>query len=298
MFDTDAEFTTDFTRLFTNMEWRLHPDWVLNAGGMVEHSSLSGDHVSPRVMLNWHVIEGQTLRYGVSQAYRPPSTFEKFGNIRYYNPSSGSLLGATTVARGGVEAEGVLSREIGYLGEFPGLGLSLDVRGFLEEVRNFIKTQTYPLSYGLRCSNTCATDYVNGENFNIHGIEYQIKWQPWRGAQVLFSESHVDSGWTDNGTFNARPFSSSSLMFVQQLPAGLDFSLMYYQSDSTNFPGTSSPLAPAMSRTDLRLAKQFRAGTKRGEISFVVQNLGPANQDFLPDFYFRRQAYVMLRLDN
>ena len=301
LFDSDATFTTDFTRLFTNMEWRLRPDWVLNAGGMFERSNLSGDHLSPRVMLNWHVIEGQTLRYGVSRAYRPPSTFEKFGNIRYRDPSSGTLLGVTTVARGGVQAEGVLSREIGYLGEFPDLGLSLDVRGFQEEVRDFIRMSNYPLSYGLRCPASepaCATDYINGENFNIHGIEYQIRWQPWRGGQVLFSESRVDSGWTDNGTFNARPFSSSSLMFVQQLPAGLDFSLMYYQSDSTNFPGTASPLAPAMSRTDLRLAKQFRAGTQRGEISFVLQNMGAAYQDFLPDFYFRRQAYVMLRLDN
>jgi iron complex outermembrane receptor protein len=197
----------------------------------------------------------------------------------------------------------VLSREIGYLGEFPDLGLSLDVRGFQEEVRDFIRARSYPLPIGLSCRPSdqnypCAVEYINGENFNIHGIEYQIKWQLWRGGQVLFSESHVDSGWTDSGTYVARPFSSSSLMFVQQLPAGLDLSLMYFQSDSSNFPGTSSPAAPAMSRTDLRLAKQFRTGNRSGEISFVVQNLGPAYQDFLPDFYFRRQAYVMLRLDN
>lgn len=303
LFDTDAAFTTDFTRLFTNVEWRPRPGWVLNAGSMFERSSLTGEHVSPRVMLNWHVVEGQTLRYGVSKAYRPPSAFEKFGNVRYYNPSTGALIGATSVARGNVQAEGVLAREVGYLGEFPELGLSLDVRGFQEEVRDFIKARTYSLPIGLACptsdpSYPCAIDYANSENFNIYGVEYQIKWQPWRGGHLVFSESLVNSSWTDNGTYNARPFSSSSLMFMQQLPAELDFSLLYYRSDGTNFPGTSSPLAPPMSRTDLRLAKQFRAGTKRAEVSFVVQNLGPAYQDFLPDFYFRRQAFVMLRLEN
>jgi len=298
LFDTDAAFTTDFTRLFTNVEWRPQPDWVLNAGGMFERSSLSGEHVSPRLMLNWHLAQGQTLRYGVSRAYRPPSTFEKSANVRYYDPGSGALAGATFVARGGVEAEGVLSREIGYLGEFPRLGLSLDVRGFQEDVRNFVRLTTYPLSFGLQpCpAGTCAYDFVNGENFSIHGFEYQLKWQPWQGGQVMLSESFVDSGWTDNGNLAARPFSNGSLMIMQQFATGMELSLMYYRADSTNFPGANAA-APAMSRTDLRLGWPLRLDGRRGELSFVVQNLGPAYQDFIPDFHFRRQAYVMLRLE-
>ncbi len=303
VFNTDAELVTDFSRVFGNVEWRLHRDWVLNAGGMLEHNSLSGDHVSPRLMLNWHFAEGQTLRYGESQAYRPPSQFEKFANVRYYNPSTnglglaGTLLDSTTVARGNVRAEGIVAKEIGYLGDFPEIGLNLDVRVFQEEIRDFIRTTNYALpGSGLVDQN--AIDFINSENFSIRGVEYQLKWQPWKGGNLIFNQSYVDSSWTDNGNFKAKPFASMGLMFMQSLPGDLDFSVMHTQSDSTNFAGTSNLMAPAMSRTDLRLAKQLRWGAKRGEVSLVVQNLGPSYPDFLPNTYFRQQAFVMLKLEN
>lgn len=76
IYNTDAEFVNDFARLFGNAEWRLNRNWLLNAGGMLEHSNIDGHSFSPRLMLNWHFAEGQTLRYGVSQAFRPPSAFE------------------------------------------------------------------------------------------------------------------------------------------------------------------------------------------------------------------------------
>lgn len=292
LYNTDAEFVTDFTRLFGNVEWRMHRNLLLNAGGLFERSNLSGEHFSPRVMLNWHLAEGQTLRYGVSQAFRPPSVYEKFSNVRYY--LGGVLLDSTSVARGMLGVERVLAREIGYLGDFPQWGMNLDVRVFEEEIRDFIKTSPYPLS-GSGGDNQ-AIDYINGENFNIHGIEYQLKWQPWRDAQLILGQSFVDSG-QSVGSSPTRPYASTSLMFMQKLPGGMDFSLMYSQADLSQFPGKDVP-APAMSRTDLRLAWPLRFGAKRGELSFVVQNLGPAYQDFMPDFYFRRQAFVMLKLEN
>jgi len=63
-----------------------------------------------------------------------------------------------------------------------------------------------------------------------------------------------------------------------------------------NYPGLNQ-IAPAMSRTDLRLAKRMRWGDHRAELSLVLQNLGPAYQDYVADFYFRRQAYLMLRVE-
>lgn len=296
LFDTDAAFVTDFTRLFTNVEWRLRPDWVLNAGGMFERSNLSGTHLSPRLMLHWHLAEGHTLRYGLSRSYRPPSAYEKFGSVRYYDPSTGSLLDSTTVARGSVQAESVQAREIGYLGDLPRWGLSVDVRLFEEDVRDVIRSLNYSLP-GSGSLDTSASDFVNSDNFNIHGVEYMVKWQPWRGGRLIVGESHMDGGWTDNGGFRSQPFSSTSLMFMQQLPGQWDFSLMHFRTDATNFPGMAA-MAPAVNRTDLRVAKEMRLGSKRAEVAFVVQNLGPAYPDFISSFHFRRQAFLTLKLEN
>jgi iron complex outermembrane receptor protein len=119
---------------------------------------------------------------------------------------------------------------------------------------------------------------------------------------VVLNQTYVDSTQTLRSTTEAtnlspRPFQSAGLMFMQHMASGLDFSLIYYQVDPAKFAGAGE-IAPAMSRTDIRWAWPLRLESRRGEISFVIQNLGPAYQDFVPDFYFRRQAYVMLRLDN
>ncbi len=294
IYNTDAEFVNDFARLFGNAEWRLNRNWLLNAGGMLEHSNIDGHSFSPRLMLNWHFAEGQTLRYGVSQAFRPPSAFEKFSNVRYY--LGDVLLDSTKVARGGVKPEKILAREIGYLGYFPELRLNLDVRIFDEEVRGFINKINYNLpGSGVLDSN--AIDYVNSENFNIRGIEYQLKWQPWRGGQLVLGQSFSSSDQFISGNYPKLPFASTSLMVTQKLPGGMDLSVMYQQVDPTHFAGVDLP-APAMSRTDLRLAMPLRLGAKRGEVSLVVQNLGPSYQDYLPETYFRRQAYLTLKLEN
>lgn len=307
LFNTTSEFVTDFNRLFGNAEWRLHADWLLNVGGMREYNSITGDHILPRAVLNWHFSPGQTLRYGVSQAYRTPSTFENAANVRYNDPSSGALLAITTVGTARVQAEGIVAREIGYLGDFPSLALNLDVRVFHEYISKFIQTLLYPMPGGLlTCtpagvssgSVPCVSGYFNGENFQNQGVEYQLRWKPWQDANLILNQSYVNSSWTDNGSYQGQPLTSAGVMFMQKLPGGLDFSVLYTQSNSTNFIGTANPTVVATSRTDVRLAWPLRIAAQRGEVSLVVQNMGQAYADFLPDTVFRRQAFVMLRLDN
>lgn len=292
-YNTDAAFVTDFSRLFTNAEWRLHPDLLLNAGALFERSSIAGAHLSPRVMLNWTAAEGHTMRGGVSRAFRPPSTYEKYANVRYY--LGGSLADSTNVARGNVVEEKVEVRELGYLAELPGSALSLDLRLFDERVRDFITELDYnlPGSGG----DGIAKDYVNKENFRIRGHEAQLRWRPWSGGRLSYGFSDLQSTQSYGGANLVGRYSIQSLMFMQQLPAAWDLSLSHYEADAGQFPGANSA-APAYSRTDLRVAKALRLAGRRAEISVVGQNLGASYQDFMPKLRVQSQAYVMLKLEN
>lgn len=296
VFDTDKTFVTDFSRLFGNIEWRVRPNWLLNAGAMLEDSSISGHQLAPRAALNWHVQPGHTVRVGISQGHRTPSIYEKYGNIRYY--LNGTLLNSTVVARGGIEPERVYAREIGYLFDKP--GVSLDLRVFEERIRGGSMQQPYPLANGV-LGNGLATDYVNGEDQDMRGAEYQLKWQPWRNGQIILNQSYVDGGRTVNSTA-VPPFRTWGLMFMQTLPNGIDMSLMYYEMGEHYFPlelGLSPDWrSPAMSRTDVRVAMPVHLGRRKGELAFVVQNLGPAYQESAMEFFFRRQAYVKLTVEN
>ncbi|MEO8118136.1 MAG: TonB-dependent receptor [Rhodoferax sp.] len=294
LYNTDAAFVTDFSRLFGNAEWRLARDLILNAGAMAEKSSVSGDSFAPRLMLNWHVAEGQTLRAGVSNAFRPPSTFEKFSNVRF--SWNGQLLAVRVLASGNVQPESVLVREVGYMGDFPKLGLNLDVRAFHEQISGFIRQKNDNPAF--------PKDYGNSEDIPIRGLEYQLKWRPWQGAQLIFNQAYVEINsyvpglTTDSASALAAPKLASSITYFQKLPGGLDLSLSHQDSGTVTLQGAGKDGQVAMTRTDLRLGLPLRFGANRGELALVVQNLGAPYADFSPNFQFQRRAFVTLRVEN
>ncbi len=296
LYNTDTPLVTDFTRLFSNAEWRIRPSLVLNAGAMAEHSSDSGDSLAPRVMLNWHAAGGQTLRAGISRAFRPASTFEKYSNYRYL--SNGQLIQINTLPTGNVQPESLVTRELGYLGDFPKLGVNLDVRMYHERISGFVLHQKYALPNEPSLLPSTPWDYMNGENFTIKGYEYQLKWQPWRGAQFIFNQAYTDIGSVDLDTALAAPKLASTLSFFQKFSGGLDLSLMHQDSGTVVLQGAGGLNKVAMTRTDIRLALPLRVGPNRGEVALVVQNLGLPYADFIPAFQFQRRAFVTLRIEN
>lgn len=294
LYNTDAAFVTDFSRLFTNAEWRLQPDLLLNAGALFERSSIAGEHVSPRLMMNWLVAPGHTLRGGFSRAFRPPSTFEKYANVRYYD-SGGVLIDSTDVARGNVVAEKVEVRELGYLAELSDPALSLDLRLFDERVRDFVKRPTYSLPGS--GNGDMAYDFVNGEDFTIQGYEAQLRWRPWPGGQLIYALSQLDSTQSYGGANLVGRYGTQSLLFMQRLQAGWDLGLSYYEASAGYFPGANQPM-PTMHRTDLRVSKLLRLLGQKAEIAVVGQNLGASYSDFRPEFTFQQRVYVMLKVEN
>lgn len=300
LYDTDADLQTNFYRLFFNAEWHIVPSLVLNAGSMLERNSVSGDNASPRTMLNWHMQPGQTLRYGISKAHRPPSTFENFSHLVYRSASlaeAGFPRGEFVdfKSRGGLAPESIVSREIGYLGAFESLRLDVDVRLFEETATNIVGEKKEDNGYTKYYANIPGGNWSNlSAPLDIYGGELQLKWRPWQDGQWTLGYL-----WIDNGQLYPRmPATSFSVMFTQRLSQGIQLSLMRTHTDPVQeMPNNGVPGA-AVNRTDLRIAKELRWGKHKGEVSCVVQNLGSSYADFDPNFLFAKQAYVMLRLDN
>lgn len=299
LYSTPEALVTDFTRLFAHAEWRLHPDLLLNAGAMAEHSSASGSSLAPRLMLNWHVAPGQTLRAGMARSFRTPSSYETDGDIRY--TANGRVLQITLLARGNVAPETVLTRELGYYGNYSWLNSSLDVRVFDETLTGLSQRQTYALPAGSSLFPSTPADYVNGDSLTLRGVEFQWASRPWAGARLGFNQTFskliFPSPPTREDLLNTLPDSASSLFFSQQLPDGWNFSVSHQNSDPFRLQ-RSGKYQQFISRTDWRLGKTLQVGRHAGEIALTVQNQGPAQADFFESFAFERRAYVTLRLDN
>lgn len=300
LFNTTAAFNTDFRRLFGNAEWHIVPSVILNAGSMLEYNSDSGATQSPRAMLNWKFLPGQTLRYGVSQANRPPSVFENYSNQVYQAPSlvgsyppNGVFVNYRSI--GGLVPETIFTRELGYFGTFEPLRMQIDIRAFEETVTNIIKERKTANGYTKYYINTPGVN-VNGVEgpLTLHGADVEAQFTPWDGGRI-----RIGYEWIDNGQLDPRrEFSSGSLMFSQKFAQGLEFSLMYSQMDQLQeFPYNAVP-SPATSRTDLRIAKSLQWRRSKGELSLVVQNLGPKYQDYTDTQYFEQRTFVMLKVDH
>lgn len=299
IYNTTRAIKTDFKRLFTNVEWRLRDDLLLNAGGMAEHSNASESTFAPRAMLNWRAAPGHTLRAGIAKAFRPPSTFERRGDIRF--SANGQTLLVTVLARGQVEPESVLTRELGYLAETTWLHSNFDVRVYDEAVNGFIQSQSFALPPGTSLLASTPRDFFNGDNFSVRGYELQWQSQPWSGARLglNFERSRIfyHAPLFDPDLLTAVPKSAYTASLHQQLPSGWQFALNHRHLNAVSLPSTSS-YSGSLSRTDLRLAKAWRWNGHDVEVALVVQNLGGAILDYRDTFSFPRQAFVTLRLQN
>ncbi|MCZ8251507.1 MAG: TonB-dependent receptor [Hylemonella sp.] len=295
LYNTDASFSTDFTRLFSNVEWRLRPALLLNAGALLERSDLGGGNASPRVMLNWNAAEGHTLRAGYSRAFRPPSIYEKYANVRYFD--GGVLLDSTYVSTGNVLSERVEAREFGYLFETPARDVTLDLRVFDERVKGLIAETAAFTQAGSGTLENTVKDYVNDESFRIRGYETQLNWRPWQGGRFVYASSRYSSGQSYGGVLVGR-YGSHTLLWMQQLPRGWETSLSQHEADATRLPGDSNGFQPAYYRTDARVAKSLQIGGSRAQLALVGQSLSPAYRDFMPSFRVVRQVFVQLKVEH
>nr|WP_315496210.1 TonB-dependent receptor [uncultured Rhodoferax sp.] len=285
-FDLRGQVVSHFSRLFGNVEWRLDPQWVLNAGAMVEHSNMGGDTVSPRLMLNWHAAAGHTLRAGVSSAFRPPSAYEKYASVRYYDVNGQNPI-TTVKSNGTVGPEKIYTRELGYNFSLNHNIWSGDIRLFEERITDGIE----------RPANLSPEEYQNIENVNITGAEYQVQWRPALDTQVFFTQTWTDiADSTRFKTSHAAARYAASLALMHTLPAGLMVSLMHQQSEDIGLMSGNNQRY-AVARTDVRLAKALRLGKQKAELAFTVQNLDQPYRDGDRKFLFDRRAFVSLRVD-
>lgn len=289
-FDGRGQVASNFQRLFGNAEWRIHPSLLLNSGVMFEQSDLGGGTASPRVMLNWHALPGHTWRAGVSSAFRPPSAYEKYALVRYYDASRTLLL--TTVANSGnLVPEKIEARELGYNLSLPTWGVSGDLRVFDERISDGIERPA-------KASNSDPEDYRNIDNYRITGAEHQLQWKPASSALLFLTQT-----WTTVDGAERFRVSHSAARYAMSLGgqythrSGYVLSFMHAQSEDIALMSDKKQLY-SVARTDVRIAKPLMLGRRKAELSLVLQNLDKPYRDGDWKFMFERRAFVSFQVEH
>lgn len=297
---SSASFTEDL-QMFANDEWRISQRFLLNIGNMFERDAYGNKDMSPRVSLNFHVTPQHTFRTGISVAYRTPALTET--NYPAIQPGALSIPNAT-VTSPGLMPEKLVSREIGYLGEFPGWDTTLDLRLYSDLLSNGI----FP--------DTTTMVMMNGFSAEYHGIEATLKksWSESSRLTVNFTHQFASSnapalaasGYSylqpasslvgGDKLAESLPLNNVSLLYSQQLTGNYSFSASYYyQSSLQPFDRGWIDFQPQQHRTDLRIARSFdAAGGIKGNVALVVQNLFHLDYtEYIASNLFNQRAYIM-----
>jgi iron complex outermembrane receptor protein len=291
---TPSYFPTSFTfneyRVFANDEWRFNQKLVVNAGGMLENDAMGNREFSPRVSLNFHITPQHTLRIGASIAHRTPSLGEQYVNGDNQYQLGYKYEPAPFITTAKLTPEKIMSREIGYLGEFHDIETSLDLRIFNDQMGNMI----HPTDAG----------WQNGMTADYAGVEATIKHSFGGFGNLTFNYTNeiADSNSAAlpgqlNSLSDSVPRNIVSLLYSQRLPNDASFSAAYYmQTSMLGFDRSSTDFQPTHRRIDMRIAQPFKDfGGLKGEVSGVVQNLFNTDYtEYIASALNNRRAFVTL----
>jgi iron complex outermembrane receptor protein len=277
-------------RLFGNLEWAPHEQWIINGGLMAEQHYYTDFDLSPRLAVNYLATPDHAFRASISQAYRSPTFFEMDGDVRYFT-STGMFLTQRFAPADDLQPEKILSREIGYVGHVRPLNLNIDARLFYDEVRRIIGQQ----NVGTKTSK--AFQAVNNHHADIRGADVQLRWQPHRDVDLILNYAyvHIDSDETD--IEDSSPEHNLSALGIYRMPHGWEASVGVYRVGEMEWLDDGGTTEQYI-RVDARLAKRWKWQGHEAELSLVGQNLsGDRYEEFRYNNLFDSRAYVGLSVD-
>ncbi|BCB25909.1 hypothetical protein SKTS_07950 [Sulfurimicrobium lacus] len=278
-----ANQSSDLARLFGQTEWWFKPKWSLNVSALVEKFDSDAPHVSPRLFANWKVTPQDTLRFGYARAWRQPTLFERYGDVRAVY--QGALLVQPYMPNPDLQAPRIDSLELGYLSQIQTWNTRLDVRLFNERIENYIIRVSHPEFTAPLLSATLPT--ARYENLSapvtLRGLEYQFDSRPLPGTHLLFSHTMIDRSCNDAFVTQLTAPYSASLSWMQDWESRWSSTLsllrMGPMAGGTGFVPQSQYVSKAYTTLDARLAHKVKYGGTPLEIALVGTNLGGRHQE-------------------
>jgi iron complex outermembrane receptor protein len=277
-----SERHSNLQRLFGQLDWKVRDDLNINASGLLEKNDPDPVRFSPRLFGNWKLTDSDTLRLGYAKAWRSPSMFERYGDIRAFY--AGQLLVQPFLPNPELKASSIDSLDAGYLGQL-GNNTRLDVRLFRERINNFITRVSHPeYTAPLLAATLPSSRYENlGPTVTLSGVEYQLDSHPWEGGRVLFSHSLIHRSSSNQEVTQLTAPYGASLSWMQawdsQWSSMMSLYTMAPLAGGTGFVPRYQYLSPSYTTLDARLARRFQIDSTQFEVAAVATNLGPRHQE-------------------
>ena len=215
--------------VYNNTEYHYSDAVTLNLGLLAETENGYMDdeiYYSPRLSLNYHINNSNTLRFGISKAIRTPDLFEQQRDWSYTGKNLSPQIGSEPdsifyITRASVSSlvpEEIVSKEIGFYSNNADQGWFIDIRLFQEKLRQLISE---PISL--------FVDNMNNNNeATLEGLEFQLDYQLFSNTKASLSYAYIDS--ESSSTFEEVLYSehSGSALLTTFLNSTDNISIVYY----------------------------------------------------------------------
>ncbi|MES2353176.1 MAG: TonB-dependent receptor [Pseudomonadota bacterium] len=249
---TGGQVSNNSWSVFANAEYKPSHLLTVNAGGFFQKDQITGAAFSPRIAFNTHLDENHTLRFVISKANRMPDltdqranwTYETSNYSRPLNGATSGLFYASALSPGNLNSERILSREIGYLGNFPQYGLLVDVKLFDDKLDDLVseKLQLYDFKP------------TNNNSVRLRGSELQITYKPTDQWQIYLACSNIHNNASTLLEQTLYSKNSGSLAIAHELSENWQWSFAYYGF------GSNAASASFYGREDVSLSNKHRIG--------------------------------------
>jgi iron complex outermembrane receptor protein len=241
---------------------------------------------------------------GASTATRTPNYIEEKFNTKVTIPAAlpfPSLQIRYFSNAGNLNPEKIVSKEIGYIGNFG--NLNIDARLFDDDIQKVIIDERVNVALP---PNTIAVgnppaNYFNGGDAQVRGFETQIKYHLHKHTHLIANYAYVNIRGSEptlpSGFASSMPTNSFSALLTHQFDNRWDASYAYYQTGAVEALGDGQPVG-SNRRSDLRVARKFNVKSANGEVSIAVENLFDKHyQEFALYNTLRRRALINLNLN-
>ena len=310
-------------RLFANGEWQAHQNLVINIGGMLEDYESHSPIFSYRAAGNYHLNRQNTFRLNAARAYRMPTLYEQYINFVIFLEEPFNDINTWIKTQGHLDPQRIDSLEVGYMGNFSEVGLTIDMKLFSERYRDVIISypdydqpdpdrglaDTTVLDNFNQLIKEGVKNYSNNGTVDTYGFEISAKFLPTYNDLIFlgYNYMHIDgteikshrNGIDEIDDFvNLRaPSHTFSLLLSHRFDSGFEISTTYYYTDTVTWYGEGDEV-PEYQRLDAKLAKRFKLFGSNSEISLLLQNFNKDNLEFYNKENYRnvwsKRAYLQI----
>ncbi len=306
---TDNTITHKQYRGFSNIEWHINRNNIINTGGLLENNDFTDTSFSPRLSFIHVFNHHNKIRLGISHAIRSPFILEERANTGYSHAltTSGSPVGVTVKdqivsGNSNLHNQKITSREMAYYGSFIHQTLLFDARLFYDNITDFIDIQRLPTNNPAKDFDNSIQKFTNAITSRTRGLELELDYHIDATLRLIASSALIDISSNSGVIADSAPQHSYSLLLSKQFEEKYNASLYYYYADAFKWTDAAHD---SYNILNLKLGRNFNYGQTHGNISLVLKNLAGDYSDYksrprtttAPRIIQNKTAYIDLRLN-